>query len=345
MGVLPNLAGLLATCLALAGCAVPSESAKETGPTPTGSLLFALLDPGDGEETARRYLARDDVDGVAVRLGWATLEPSDDAHAWDRLDGLMRATDAAGKQATLHILASGYAPAPPWLYAAGAQPYSYSFQGGPTRTDPVPWDDVYLAEWTEFLAALAAHLDAAGLEGSVWAISVAVPVPEMSLVACADGRLAPGIAYSRQAYLDAWRASIEAYHEAFPDVTLLVPAPVGVICRPDNDGPKFYRDALADGPRDRRDAGLAMYATDLNAKGTDRLDGVAQEQPLVQPVLQFIAAATGDRANRMQGPLLDAICAGHTYDAAAFEVYKADLDNTDAGEAVAAIADPNLCGA
>jgi hypothetical protein len=47
-------------------------------------------------------------------------------------------------------------------------------------------------------------------------------------------------------------------------------------------------------------------------------------------LFQTISAKTGDTANRMQGTLSSAVCAGRAAGSRYFEIYKADLDSNDA---------------
>ena len=84
-------------------------------------------------------------------------------------------------------------------------------------------------------------------------VSVAAPVPEMSLFGCADGMLGSST-YDRTSYLDAWKTTIQAMQSSFTGVTKLLPVPVSQVCKPDDDGRAFYHDAL-------------NYALGLNTSG------------------------------------------------------------------------------
>jgi hypothetical protein len=319
---------------------------------PFAARAFALMDAGDARAEFDAYLAMESVDGLAVRLSWSALEPADDVFSWTRVDEAFAAAAATGKRVTLHVLASTYVTAPAWLYAAGAQSYSYTLPfGGPTRTDPVPWDPVLLAEWSEFLAALRAHVDVLGASAALHAISVAVPVPEMSLVGCRDGVLqaSPLVSYSRAAYLAAWQATVDAATSSFPDTLKLLPVPVGTICWPDADGGAFYSELWAHAGASS--TSYAHYATDLTTLASDRLDHITGLLAADAPVgVQFIWSYSSDPTDRMQKgsparTFLDAVCRGYGYGADYFEVYKVDVASADASVAlgVDAIHDASLC--
>ncbi len=114
---------------------------------------------------------------------------------------------------------------------------------------------------------------------------------------------------------------------------------------PDSDGPAFYGDALDDALALGAD-GFSLYATDLNALGSSRINGVMADAQRAPVGLQFIGSATSDPSNRMQGSLRDAVCSGlETYRARYFEVYKSDLQSADAAiqAAIQAIHSPELC--
>ncbi len=318
-----------------------------SGPGGTGRpKAFALMDPTDRTDAYRTYLKNDQVDGVAVRTDWSQLEPdADDSYAWGRIDEAMAVAKEYGKNVTLHILGSSFGAPPTWLYQAGAASYSYSSPNGQSRTDPVPWDPIFLSRYADFMKDLAAHLSTAGYLDRVEYISVAVPVPEMSLVACRGGQLTSSVRYSRASYLDAWKSAIGAAQEAFPHTRKLITAPVAVICAPDNDGAAFYHDVLSYALTRSPDQ-FAIFATDLNAQGSFRLRAVSGDLTRAPVALQFVWSATNDPSGKMQGSLHQAICKGVTeYQAGYLEVYKDDLRNPDAAvqSAIAAIHEPSRC--
>lgn len=296
-------------------------------PTPTDPAdVFALADPGDGAAVYQTYLAKPEVTGIAWRAMWSSVEPSDGSWDWSRLNAALDAAAAAGKRITIHIGASG-GGAPSWLRAAGAATYSGSNVLGGTVTDPVPWDGVYLDRYVRLMQQLSTHISARGQTGLVRAVSVGAPVSEMSLVACANGVLGDGsgaVTYSRSAYLAAWQRTTNAVLAAFPSTIVVVSAPISQICRPDNDGSAFYTDLMTGS------ASASVFAADLNALGSQRHAQVThtiRSRPLF---FQAIWSSTNDPTNRMQGTLSAAVCGGRSLGSRYFELYKSDLDSTDA---------------
>lgn len=299
-------------------------TSEPVGTTYAPAAVYALTDPGESAASMSQLAALPSVDGLAYRARWRDLEPAEGVYDWTTLDAAFDAV--RGKRLTVHIGVSGGAW-PDWLARAGA--VTYGFAGPLGRvTDPLPWDAVFLNRYDNFVAALAAHVRGRGDMGSLNAISVGAPVSEMSLLGCQNNLLG-GFAYGRTSYLSAWASTIGSHRDRFGAARILVSAPVGVICQPDNDGSAFYSAVLTAA---RAGGGnVAIFAADLNALGSSR---VGQLDPALRRQfelhLQTIWSATNDPGHRMAGSLQDAVCQGLRLGAGYFELYKSDLSSADA---------------
>lgn len=310
---------------------------------------FALMDPGDDAASFQQLLALPFVDGIAVRTSWSMIEPEEGKYEWTRLDEAFTVAKAAHKKITLHIIASAYAHPPSWLKNKGAQYYSVDNpfrQGAPAKEEIVPWDGVFLDKWAAFTKALSAHINAIQGFEQLGYVSVSVPMPEMSLIGCHDGKLStsPPLDYSRDAYLSAWQKSAAAIQSAFPLTHKMVSAPVAQICMPDNDGARFYSD-LFQSLQSMDKYGYMIFAADLNAAGSQRLANIPGVLGQAEVGLQFIASYSND-PGRFDGSLADAICKGYRqYNGRYFEIYKQDILNSDAGvqHAIGRIHAPDQC--
>jgi hypothetical protein len=231
------------------------------------------------------------------------------------------------KLLTLHVGASSVGM-PAWLSGVGVAMYTYTTPMGTLVTEPVPWDGNFISRYTQFVAALAAYIQAKGYTDLLYAVSDGVPIAEMSIVGCSNGSLAGGTAYSRANYIGAWESTVAAYASAFPSSKLFVSAPVSVICMPDNDGKTFYTELMTNALT--KSAKTTIFAADLNALGSARLvqvdTSVSAHSALA---FQMIWSSTNDTQNRMQGTLKDAVCHGIESGARYFEIYKVDISNTD----------------
>jgi hypothetical protein len=117
------------------------------------------------------------VDGLVLVIGWSALEPSMGQYQWSLLDQWMSQAATSGKKVDLTITAGSDTPA--WLFdpppgGAGAFPllFAISPHSGATgvcdsETIARPWDPAFLAHWDLLLAAVSAHLKAAGTYSDV----------------------------------------------------------------------------------------------------------------------------------------------------------------------------------
>jgi hypothetical protein len=280
------------------------------------------------------------MDGVAIRLAWSRLEPTEGSYSFTQLDDALAKVAAARKAATLHIFGSvAQAATPSWLKTAGAQFYTAN-----GRTDPVPWDSVYLTKWAAFLPKLAEHLSQTGSLALVTRISITVPVPEMNLFSCTRGLLdSSSIPFDRAKYLATWKQMIDVYQSAFPSITKLISAPQNGICLNDGDT-KFFREVMdyalsKDGKR------FGVFAADLSALGSARIQPYADLSSRTTISFQPVAAFSNDPNRWVKGTLLELYCAGLKLGGSYFEVYSADLSNPDPAvqQAIGAIHDPSRC--
>jgi hypothetical protein len=303
------------------------SAAAPSAPAAAAGKVFALMDPREAPTSMAAYAALASVDGLAYRTTWAAMEPTLGHYNWADLDAAMAIVKAQNKKITVHVGPSGQG-LPTWLAALGVATYTYTGPQG-TRTDPVPWDSVYVARYAAFVSALGQHIQDSGNSAVIEAVSDAAPVAEMTIVGCQSGALTGGTAYSRSSYLAAWKTTIGAYASAFPGTRLLVSAPIAFICGSDgNDGAAFYTEVMTDALA--KTASAAVFVADLNAAGSQRMQQVSSAISAQAAVgMQTIWSYTSDPTNRMQGSLSSAICRGWNMGARYVEIYKADLSNTD----------------
>jgi len=101
------------------------------------------------------------VDGVALRFFWNTIEPGDGVFNWAPIDEGIQNARAHGKKVALSITAGIRSPA--WLYADGASAFTFTWTkswGPPPCSQqriPIPWNPVFLSKWQAFVQALGAR--------------------------------------------------------------------------------------------------------------------------------------------------------------------------------------------
>ncbi len=181
------------------------------------------------------------VDGVAVVLGWNSLEPSKGQYVWTLLDQWIGQVSALGKKIDLVIPAGSSTPA--WLFqplpnGAGATPlmFTVSPHAGSTGvcdTDIIaaPWDPVFLAQWDAMLAAVSAHLKAAGTYNAITLVrltGINRTTEELRLpaetaastgLACVSNSITTWqqAGYRPSLLLQGWNALLASFRKSFPD--------------------------------------------------------------------------------------------------------------------------------
>src|SRR5882724_12805831 len=143
-------------CMLTLFVVLPSHviAALPSPPIPGG--VFALIKTG--APTRSSVLSNPDVDGISFRIGWSSVNPSEDKYDWSYFDTEIAKAKNAGKKVLLRVSAGQNIPG--WVAAASkaAGEPTFSFyetaqQGGQLITEPVFWATTLLAKEAKFIAA------------------------------------------------------------------------------------------------------------------------------------------------------------------------------------------------
>jgi len=150
------------------------------------------------------------IRGLSPRVKWSTVEPAEGRYNWSYLDGVFQLAAKYNKKIILRVHPGVFTPE--WVYQAGAQRLQ---QPGRSVSMPAPWDPVYLTKWTNFVKVLGSHY---GSHPSLYIVAVAGP----TMGSVEFHLLGPKPAWERAGYtpakvLDAWKACIDAFAQAFPN--------------------------------------------------------------------------------------------------------------------------------
>lgn len=320
-----------------------------TTPTAVNKVLAFALASASSQSASQIGTLLDNtaIDGVALQIGWPTIETSDGVFNWTTLDASLKAAKDRKKGITIHVFSGAGLKTAPWLKATGVQTYNLTDFQGRVHEEALPWDETYLSQYEQFLKSLAAHLSNAGYSDTVARISIAVPVAEMDLIGCKNNMLGGTYPYDRATYLASWKTMIDAYATYFPNHKKLISAPVGLICFPNRDT-QFFTDIMnyASGTYDTN---FAPFAADLTSEGSDRMKSYTSMVPKFGLGYQTIWSATNDRSLRMKGTfpgnLLQAVCKAKSDGADYIEIYGVDVLNTDSTiqNGIKAVHDASLC--
>jgi hypothetical protein len=156
-----------------------STPAAETIDSGNASGLYVRIDPNHTPKTAEftHALSKPFVDGAAIMIQWASLEPKPGAYNWSLVDPWLAKVVSLHKKLSIGLMAGWLTPQ--WLYAQGVPINSFNFNrnpqgvhinplnygGGPegeaectVLTLPSPWHPVFVREFNRTMRDLAQHL-------------------------------------------------------------------------------------------------------------------------------------------------------------------------------------------
>lgn len=160
------------------------------------------------------------VYGLSWRFTWKTIEPQEGRYDWKPIDRAIELTGNAGKKVMLRVVPGRNTP--DWAYQAGVKAFDFrNTDLAHPETSPesmrmaVPWDEVYLAKWENFIRAFGRRYNG---DPHIYSIQMAGGghIGEMNLPKAHEKWRKIG--YSDAKLIAAWKRIIDAYRKAFPDV-------------------------------------------------------------------------------------------------------------------------------
>jgi hypothetical protein len=153
----------ISICLTLFGV-LPFQVIAEPPTPPKPSGVFALIKAG--APTGSSILNNPDVDGISLRIGWSSVNPSEDKYDWSYFDAELAKVNKAGKKALIRV-SDGGKSIPDWVAMAckaAGEPsltfYEKAVQGGAIVTEPVFWAPTLLAKKAKLMAAFGTRYNA-----------------------------------------------------------------------------------------------------------------------------------------------------------------------------------------
>jgi hypothetical protein len=229
--------------LLAASLAVPMAHAQVPSPDVRGLYVYTNNIPTLNSTEITQLnsaLLLPGIDGIATVFGGADLETAPGQYSWTVLDQWIGKVAAAGKKIDLVVTAGN--DTPNWLFqpapaGGGATPLTFSVTSD-TRANGIcqsttiakPWDPAFLAQWDAMLAALSAHLKAAGTYNAVTLVRLTginqtteelrLPVQTPATTAsCVTDAIAlwQSVGYRPSLLLQGWQAILNSFQKSFPD--------------------------------------------------------------------------------------------------------------------------------
>lgn len=181
--------------------------------------IFALQKSDVEQKAEQPELNDPNIYGLSWRFGWAKIEPADGQYNWSLVDQAIAITSKAGKKVMLRIVAG--INSPDWVYQAGTKPFDFRNTDlrhpathRPDMRMPVPWDEVYLAQWETFIQTFGKQYNG---NPNIYSIQMTGGgyIGEMNLPkAFAKWEQ---VGFSDDKLIAAWKRIIDTYQRAFPD--------------------------------------------------------------------------------------------------------------------------------
>jgi hypothetical protein len=282
------------------------------------------------------------VDGIAIRATWDYIETGNGVYNWSYLDSEVNAAINAGKKMSLSVVPGINTPS--WVFAAGAQSFSYSNgSSGATQKIPVPWDSVYLAKWEGFIQALGKRYSSKPGLMSVKITGINADTGEIYLpISATDTRHWQAAGYTPDKVMGAWQAIVDTWVQAFPgkQVTMMqIPQGFPTI---DNNGEIYSNQWGADVQivNTMIDYGISAYGSLFSLQNNGLSDQwisgqVVNLAPALTTGYQMFWWVTGDNQYKMNGgtpvgivaELQNAVNLALSNHAQYLEFYTTDLTN------------------
>jgi hypothetical protein len=202
-------------------------------PAPTGlAVVIRNEDPHSNPLAHSAFkqevdlISNPNISGVAFQIDWKNIEPTKPNGPsplepdWSRLDEVFQAADKAGKWVQLLIFPGFWSPSWVTAHDSGVVTHVFKVQYGyqndhePMKL-PMPWDKVYLQEWTDFLKLVGQRY---GNDPAFRMIAAAGPTSVSDEFTEPDHKNVDrwtGYQYSLRKYDDAWHQVFEAYANDF----------------------------------------------------------------------------------------------------------------------------------
>jgi len=302
---------------------------------PQESDIKGVYSVGTGDEsTLNSLLANQSVDGLTLleKISWKDIEPSEGSFNWEGIDPIITKARTYKKKIMLRIVAGTYTP--DWVYAAGAQKFEFIDLNpnhatyGQTMYMPLPWDEVYLEKWADFIKTFGERYNNEPLvtiiqmTGGGWG-------GEMHLPEKTNETLWLSYGYSEEKLINAWKIIIDSYAGAFPNkqIAIDIATPVHF-----GDDPfQIVEDVVAYGYQ-KAGSQFSVQGNWLAANTQDDFPEYALIKSYSSKTsvgFQMIWSYTQDNGQRLGGTLRDSIQRGLDAGAKYLEIFLVDIQNSN----------------
>jgi hypothetical protein len=151
------------------------------------------------------------TNGFVIRTGWQNIEPTEGKFNWSYIDGWIDAIRKTDKKLILCIVAG--VATPDWVYLKGAEDFRFIYKR--LHKMPIPWDEIYLSKWCNFIKALGRRyakeegIICIRMTGAGFAGEMHLPKGRKNIKRWLR------VGYTKERLINAWIRIIDVYKEAF----------------------------------------------------------------------------------------------------------------------------------
>lgn len=316
--------------------------------TPKGIFAVLALDNTESISFSDQTYTNPNISGVAPRISWNAIEPEQDQYQWQMLDDIFQKATANKKKVVI-IPVAGF-DTPQWALQ-GVQTAQfdrkYGKDAGEAGILPIPWDQVYLNRWFDFLSQIAKRYgdnQAFVMIGASGPTSVSA---EMSLPnSDQDIQYWISLGYTPSKYENAWKQTFAEYARIFPHqhfaLALYPGLPINDQGQVDQSASTATRQAIIDLGASTYPNQFSLQTSGLNGSKQSTGGGydiVLNDNGKIATGFQMSTSATnkpakmGDASNSINALKLSVdkgISPNSSGETVSYlEIYETDIDNPD----------------
>ena len=255
------------------------------------------------------------VEGLSIRAGWKDIEPVEGIYEWDYLDNIIQEAANHDKKVMIRILSGVHTPL--WVYDKGVPTVTFSDSYGHKHVTPVPWDDIYLTEWINFIYALGDRYNSNDTVVLVHMSGSTIKSAEMHLLKGVEGRqLMYDAGYSKSVIVNAWERVLDAYDDALDKKALSLNLAIPLV----KDGALeeiIYEGESAIRKNFRIQGNYLKASTDTNYLPHQLITDFDE----IKAGFQMVSTSRSPRLGSLEGAIDMGLEAGARY----FEIYETDI--------------------
>ena len=222
-----------ATLVPGAACSAPAPNSLRaaTSAQATGFYLATKKIDAANDLPSQQAIRANGVSGVALRIGWSTLQPAPDRYDWSLFDQVVKPAIASGRKLSIGVVTGSFSPR--WLAQRGVAMRSFTIARRGCTSEQVPefWDPDYSRAYVAMMRAIRDHLKEIGGYQALTIVKLTgITQSSLELRTPVSNRCSQQVDDEWRSYgyrpskaVAAWREMADGVAATFPDKLLIQP--------------------------------------------------------------------------------------------------------------------------